>query len=522
MTSVNERGRFTPEPTLAAHTDRTGGGRERLGNLRPDIPQQIGDHFTAIKTGYRFDQSAVDRVYAGQDLFSLFEIADRAEAVVVEAVNRNNSMADIVNSHAFKETQERQIQQRGRAVVGKIVCIDGRMATAHTSGLTEGVHESLGGCVDTATSKLTGREELKSQTLDRAIADRPFQDVSQLLEIDKAHGRITYQSGEIDVASNCAAIVKAREEAARRGEPFESDDLVAENFRLMLPAARAITTRYNSAAIRAGQPELEKVVIRAFYDTDTQGTLLGFGENQPPLFTSALLEQLVPEIYQDLANDPRLREPGYYRSSFTRIDRFLDKEERTTDLIDYLLDNTTFRRAIADAANRLEELQGLTDEQKQALAFSLAKTMAFQWLTGLFKRGLAPDHPFAKHNEKFQALTKGDGYGATVGRNDPEVQVFAANTETFPEAIDHILTKSNLMGQNGAHLPYVLFICSGIAEQHMFDPEVRKGAVANVGTAFKGIMNNDEIARLVLSGKVIPVPVILSSRSNRVVEIPLL
>jgi len=486
------------------------------------VQQQIGEYFATLRTNLNFDPIAVNNAYSNEGLIQpQAEISDRAEEVTRRAVDRSNKMANIITSPLFKETQERQREMRGDCATGKIVCIDGRIATAHTSGTIEGVHEPMGGCVDTSISTLTGNIEIKSQTLDRAIEERPKQVANQILEIDLAHGEITYDgNGRLEIKSNCGAMQKFQADALDQGKPFSSDDLIQENFRLMEPSIQAMSRKYNAAAEAIGKSTLEKVVIRGVFDTKTQGTLFGYGDKQPPFFTSAMLEQLEPEMLLDLRDDPRLRDPGYFRQSFTQIDRFLDKEQRTTDLIEYFMGNSTFRRSVKSATHSLSELQGLTDQQEQALAFSLSKNMSFQWLTGLYKRELSSTHPFSNHNEQYQAITVDDGYGATVGRNDPEVQIFTANTATLPEAIDHVKVKISLMDHYSETKPYVLFVCSGIAESAADNHDVRKQAIATVGRTFRGITQNPDIANKILSGVLIPVPAVVTSRSNRVIEIP--
>lgn len=513
-------------PQPFANYDSDSGGHKMISEGQPEanqaIHEQITSYFTSLRTNLHFDTQALETAYKNESLlYPTVEITDRAVHTVTEAVTRNNQMADIISSQPYQEILSRERTLRGKSAIGKIICIDGRLTPTHTSGQTEGVHESIAGCVNTSISKLTGYRELKSQTLERAIEERPYQDASQILEKDEAHAQVSYRKdGNVEVISNCGGMLKYQTEAAERGEPFETDDLVAENFKLMAPAIEAITRKYNASARNIGQHELEKVVIRTVFDTQTQGVLLGYGEDQPLFFTSSLLEELEDDIFHDLKGNDRLRQPGFYRASFTQIGRFLDKEKQTADLIEYFLENSTFTRSVMDATNRLEELQGLTQQQIQALSFSLAKNMSFQWLTGLYKKELTEDHPFNAHHEQFQAITLDDGYDATVGRNDPEVQVFAANTATIPEAVDHIKTKILLMDHYADSKPYVLFICSGIAENAANDADVRKQARTTVGRTFKGITHNDEIAQAVKSGILIPVPAILTSRSNRIIEVP--
>jgi len=489
---------------------------------KKDIDTQIKEYFGTFLHKVKFDAQRAQSVYP--DVLNIeFAVVPRAETITTEAIHRNNQMADIITSPAFRELLNEQRELRGGCAVGMEICIDGRIADVHTVGVAANVHEEMAGLAGTSISKLSGEIILRSQTIEQAVESRPYQDSCQLLEIGYAHGIVIINpNNSISVTSNCGAMAKFQEEAAARGEPFRTNDLIGENFQLLTPSLEAITRTYNAAAQAAGVPQLERVGVRAVYDTATQGTLLGYGEENP-FFSTAILRKYEDELRDDLprlCHDERLRQPGYFRETFTSIDRYLDKERLTTQIISYLMDHRGFQREMADAAGRLSELQGLTAEQLRALQFKMARSMAFQYLTGLHKQELSPEHPFSRHNERFQAITIDDGYGATVGKHDPEIQVFAANTATITEAVEHVKTKTALMNHYSPQKPYVLFICSGIAENSANDPEVRKQARATVGRTFNGITQNSDIADLIKAGILIPVPAIVSSRNGFVVEVP--
>lgn len=487
-----------------------------------DVATQTREYFSTFLQKVRFDADTARNVYP--NVFNIeFAVIPRAETIATEAIQRNNQMADIITSPEFIDLLQEQRQLRGDCAVGMEVCIDGRIATAHTAGPAANIHEAMAGRADTTTSTLTGEVMLKSQTVEQAVESRPYQDSWQLVEMAFAHGEVMeHPDGTYEVKSNCGAMAAEAEKAKASGTPFNHEDLIAQNFENLMPSLEAISRTYNASAKSAGKPELEKVGVRAVYDTKTQGMLIGYGEDNP-IFSTALTRQYEAELREQLPRiyrDPRLSQPGYYRETFTQIGRYLEKERHTTQIISYLMEHRDFQWEMQDAAERLTELQGLTSDQLRAIQFKMARGMAFQYLTGLHRQELSPEHPFSKHNEQYQAITIDDGYGATVGKNDPEVQVFSANTATIPEAVDHVVTQVTLMDHYNPQKPYVLFISSGIAEDATENTEVRKQARATVGRTFNGITQNKQIADLVHAGVLIPVPAIVSSRNGYVVEVP--
>lgn len=483
------------------------------------IEQQARDYFKTY-----FDRVIINEEtarIAHPDVMDLeFAINSRAESIALEAINRNNEMADIITSNGFVELLNEQRSLRGDCAVGIEVCIDGRIATAHTAGPAANVHEAMAGSADTSISTLTGDVILKSQTVVQAIEQRPKQEAWQLVQLAFAHGVVSQNpDGSYEVESNCGAMAAEAEAAMEQDLPFNHDDLIAQNFEKLIPSLEAITRTYNAAATAAGKPELQKVGVRAVYDTKSQGILIGYGEENP-LFSTALTKAYEEELQEQLPRifrDTKLSRPGYYRETYTEIGRYFEKERHTTQIISYLMEHKGFQREMQQSAGRLTELKGLTPDQLKAIQFKMARGMAFQYLTGLHKQELP-----SEHKEQYQAITIDDGYGVTVGKNDPEVQVFAANTATIPEAVNHVLTQVKLMDHYSPKKPYVLFISSGIAEGNGVEnnPEVRKQARANVGRMFNGITQNKEIANLIAAGILVPVPAIVTSRNGYVIEIP--
>lgn len=523
--------RFTSnfEPYLAPDKDGvpSGNSERRPRKEKLNIGDQIRDYFISYSSDMQFDESV--RETFPNAIAPRYEIAEQAERIVAEVVERNNKMSEIIASHEYKAVLTRQRDLRGSCAIGETDCIDGRIGNLHTAGPAIGITEEMAGKTDTYTSKMTGEIKLKSQTLEGAVEGRPFQDSPQLLQFLHAHGEVNQIPTEepdedlIEIKSNCGAMMKFQQEASERNEPFASSDLIAENFRLLEDSKQAITRTYNRAARDANQKELKTVAIRAVYDTKSQGIVLGYGDPKtPPLFTTDLtnlLEEDIKSHFSSADYDQRLQEPGSFRQGFTRIENFFHKEQLTTDIIEYLMEHPQVIDTIDDATHLYSELRGLTSEQVQALTFKVAKSMAFQYLTGLHRKELSSEHPFSNHQEQYMAITIDDGYGATVGQYDPEIQVFAANTATITSAVDHVKTIVTLMDHYNGAKPYILMISSGISEGNT-SGDVLKQARATVGRTFNGIMQNDDIAQLARAGVIVPVPAIVTSRNNRVIEVP--
>jgi hypothetical protein len=73
--------------------------------------------------------------------------------------------------------------------------------------------------------------------------------------------------------------------------------------------------------------------------------------------------------------------------------------------------------------------------------------------------------------------------------------------------------------------PYVLFISNALAEDARDVVTGRpngalKQARANVAKNFRDITEDPEIAGKIKSGEIVPIPVIITNRSRKIVEIP--
>ena len=142
--------------------------------------------------------------------------------------------------------------------------------------------------------------------------------------------------------------------------------------------------------------------------------------------------------------------------------------------------------------------------------------VSFQYLTGLYKEADDPHHPYAEHEEDYQAVALD---GLTLGQYDPEHQVFGASPASAEEAIDVINTQCALMDSIGkAKPPYMLFLSRAVP-----------GATGNNGmlenqrgmlrTTFNKVLGDPIIFERVAKGELVIIPIILD-KTRRPLEIP--
>src|SRR5690606_10568318 len=160
--------------------------------------------------------------------------------------------------------------------------------------------------------------------------------------------------------------------------------------------------------------------ITAVYDTDTMGIMLGYGTDHE-LFTTDITRGIVadPRINAELTDIAG--EAGSMREEFTNVDRIIDLETRVMNTTEYLMNDESFKGSFETYSTTY--LNDYTDEQKNALFYTLSRNIAFQRTSGVYAQEDDHAHQFVHHGEGYQSLSMD---GAIVGEFDPEVQVFGA------------------------------------------------------------------------------------------------
>lgn len=476
------------------------------GMEKARIPQNgLGEQ---LKTYFAYFYPRIDFLPETADIYPN---TDNAQAEVereafkrgLEIIHRNNDVANIINGPEYRSLLRRQKHQKGPCAIGVCFCIDGRLPRIHLVGLIAGATETMAGIQTTRRSKIDGRLELTSTTLDQSIASKPTKEDAQLLEITIAH-------------DDCGAMKKRQADQQQNGTPFGSDDLILENLDLFGDSIEAMRRKYNNAATSMGRETLEKVGIRMVYFPERMALFAGYGDN-----TGNTLSTF------DIAMELSQKYPEYdskYKDNFEKLEIFLEKETDLTDFVDKLFGDPNFNQQISESLQTIEELHGLTPEQAQTYRYLMARITALNILSGTHRARETDhkyhvDHPFAHHNESYMALTIDDGLNVTVGQFDPEVQVFGAAVASAAEATEHVKVENVLLDRRtDVVYPRILFISAGVAEDSK--EESIKQARAKLARDFNSIISNRDILRLIRTGKIVPIPVIIKNRSAQIIEVP--
>lgn len=448
--------------------------------------------------------------YQRVELYS--EIPDQAETIVKavcqrssEIIERNNEMAKLISSSDYESIVIREKELRGPCALGASICIDGRLPIVHLFGRIVSCWEKKAGEIKIEASPLDNSPQLASGRLTEAIIDRAKK--GPLLEILVAHTSLS------DPKHGCGAML-ARQ---AKGE-FPADcDLVTENLKIHEQSAEAITDLYNRAAGAYSGEKLVRVAITAVYDTDTMGFVFGYGEENSLVttdLTSSLVEQnseLSELLYKKFGL--AYKRPGIMKELFTEADLHLDFETMICNIAGVLLEYDDFLIPVNNYFN--SAFSDLELEQQQALRFLIARNVAFQYLTGLYKSQEHPDHIFAVHGEGYQAVSLD---GIILGHSDPEVQVFGASPDTVDEVIGHVLTQCALMDKNAeTEKPYILFASTATSRDR--NEAILERDRGRDREFYYSLLKDKEIMDKVKKGELVVIPVLIDDRTRAVVEV---
>lgn len=430
-------------------------------------------------------------------------------------IHRNNKVAEILKSPFYKEVIKNDKLLKGTCAVNIDICIDGRIPDIHLLGLTGNTWETGAGIIGLRESPLDGTMELESSRLTEAVIERTEKDNPQMLQILTAH---TSLSEHRQLAENnfeqlpdhgCGKMKKMYSD----GE-VTNRDLVAANLEIHEKSAQAFTDLYNRAAEANTVEPLEKVAITAVYDTDTMGIMLGYGTDHE-LFTTDITRGIIadPRINADLT--AIAGEAGSMREEFTNVDRIIELETRVMNTTEYLMNDESFKKSFETYSTTY--LSNYTDEQKHALFYTLSRNIAFQRTSGVYaeQNDHEHPHPFTHHGEGYQSISMD---GAIVGEFDPEVQVFGATVSTYEEAIGHIKIQTGLMESiKATEPPYIIFLSNSI--NNGATPDVLERARGQLRILFREIKNDPEIMNWIKEGKLVPVPVLIDSKTREIRDV---
>jgi hypothetical protein len=314
---------------------------------------------------------------------------------ILDIIHRNNEIADLLITPQFGRIINFGKRLRGDAKVGFVYCFDGRIWDM-LWGRLNNVWRAPGGILYTAEGPFSGKLRPASDNLIEAL--RASVDPNRdLLEVCLAHTALTTKHG-------CGYM------RMKYGSEISEEDLVQINLDLIRQnTIPAITNSYNEAMeIRKLSP-LERVAVEGIFETDAVGLIFG------DLSTTEIVKNFEGQL--NVLFGSMQKNIG----DFTDHKNLINFSKRLMDATAIVLtDNNLGINKIING--HIEKIFGnLTDMQKQALRFFIARIVCFQYLTGVYQFEGHPTHPFSKHGEAYVSIATS---GKNVGDNDTRVQTF--------------------------------------------------------------------------------------------------
>lgn len=454
------------------------------------IPDQLNNYFESLYQrldGWHMDVSQTGEFIKG--------ITERTSTII----GLNNKVSEYYQSDEYLDLKEEEKKQRNGCAIGIVQCIDGRISVPHFVDQSASVWETAAGILQLEESPLDGRPMLKSKRLHRAIAERAQNpNKTPLLEVLVAHTSLS------DPEHGCGAMIAKR----TSGEYPEGSDLVLENLKIHNQRADVITSIYN-ANVHQTKEKLRRAAITAVYDTDHMSFVLGYG-TENVLNSTDLAAGLVTEISTAISIPPAL-----YKENFKDVETFSQQKKDIITINQFLLENDTFNAIVNSQIE--SNFSDLTDGQKKALRYLIARNVSFQYLSGLYEDSdHTHHHPFAHHGEGYQAVALD---GVTIGQQDPENQVFGAAPSSAEEAIAHIQTQCILSDKIGvAEKPYILFVSKTFAGNlDNGNMENEEGLLMETWTR---VLRDPYIRERVVKGELAVIPALVNSSTREIISIP--
>lgn len=444
------------------------------------------------------------------------EITGASMGRVERIIHRNNLIGELLQTAEYTQILKEERDLKGNAKLGGVICIDGRFTTIHPFGRTMNVWEEPASFIEVKETQRGLR--VKSPQFIEALT-AAAKDKRDLLEIVFAHTSMTTDH-------KCGRMQAGEEHGEFSDLPVGLTTPEAKNLYLLenrqIPA---ITNTFNALRKQNRLPALKQVAISAMYDTDTMGVILnhGKGEFQEYSTTSITLslkddlEYMIGEHYGAF---------GHMKDSFTDVLQFPSLSRNIVDITRIISSWDKFMVPTQDYIQN--NYPDLTKDQKQTLFFTLARTTAAQYITGLAKVPLGgPDHKFAEHEEHYMSVSLD---GKPVGRFDIEEQSFGSSPSDPMGAISHIHTKIDLLDghrtKNAQENPDILFVTkivdASLWEQY-HTPEgdqTIKRARAALGELCEKIYQDSAInKRIVEDGSLLLVPVLVDQETGKVLEV---
>lgn len=437
------------------------------------------------------------------------QVSKKDKTRIFSAIKRNNQVARVLNAGAFGKLVKRVKELMADTIVGYIFCIDGRIPAIFAGGKFARFFENPAAEVTTIKRKSDNKLIPDSSDLIEALR-RVASMEEDLLEIVAAHTSIS------DSHHGCGAMAAKR----KAGLLDPKDSLEDANLKIIKEKTiPAISNIYNEFRVQFGLPILKKVAVPILYDTDTFGMFLNYDlkNDSEQLSTTGLVTKHKDRMDEFFIKKNLLF--GAFRSKFSDLKFLTPFFENVVYMIEDILSYKVAKEMVEEIEEYINKYYpDLTAKQKKSLKFILVRNISIQYLTGLSDiKKKALDHPFAQHEESYMAVAM---RGGTIGKFDPQNQVFASTPSDPQEAIQNINIKLSIMGNSPKIRPYILFVCNSIARRDLEkNSNVLQRLMGSNAGLLRDIIADNKLGRMIESGEMIPVPVLVEENSREVLKI---
>lgn len=434
-------------------------------------------------------------------------LIDKAASILAD----HNMTAEKMNSQTFQKLTSVEKELRGKAKTGIVICIDGRLMPIHMVENDVDIWEEPGSLFK-VEKRMDGKFYVSSEDLalglQKTALNYPEEDVFDIvfahtsLRTDHICGFAKALSNKkrVDGEENRLIGLKGEELAKKNLELLDSEQIPA------------MTNTYNSA--RPEGKKLGQVAVSALFDTDTYGIVLNY-KKENEFSTTRFLESGLKEIIEN--NYLHESSFGQYKDDFTNPKFFIEFYTKLVNLTDRLINDGQFGFNTKINEYLSDNYRKLSRDQIKAFVFRLAKTTAFQYLTGLshIKENGHPDHPFADHHERYATVTVD---GTIINPYDVVKQSFkvTASSEVLASwELDQVALGLLDHYDDDSEKRHVVFVASTVKDLGRDSAAKEKNR-----KLFMSILENDRIKQLVRDGKLLLVPILVDKSDKLIKEIP--
>lgn len=426
------------------------------------------------------------------------EVPEVVKGRILETMNRNNLMSHILESPVFLDVLKQERLLKGEDLKeGIVICIDGRISIPHQFGRALNVKEIAGSLIDL--------NEGESTIIDRrfiTVLEQSADYGKELLQIVTAHTSLKHKD------HRCGRIKVGLDSGEFVGEPDEVALKEAEK------RTKAIEKKFNEILIAKGKPSQKKVAITAMVDTDTMGLILNFGQKDKQLSTTELTRDLVSKISQQVRD---VGEFGAMKYVFTETKSYIDYSRRVLKITEYLMKNEINDQGstVKNVSDFIDQnYSDFTSKQKQALLFTVCRTVANQYITGLASE-IESKHPYLDHNENYMVVSTSKPFG----RFDTQ-QSFGSAPANREEMLGHVKTKLSLLDKNKGTKPYILFVSTSVNKTVLSDNNATLVGTEDAAKVyFQELTGDKEIKTRIIDGSLVIIPILVDEKNGRILQI---